>query len=137
MRRAAASWRQAELPGARVLLCCTPVDRSGAHAYVALIKGPSDPERSGRPRGGRADRAPHRTNAATPAAEWAERIAAHMADGEARTFNRICVELLDQEASICHGGPVEEGLWALVGAGRLAHTMDAPVLFRAARGDCG
>lgn len=122
---------------ARVYHCCMPVDRSGIAKYCHLVWGPDDPKRSPRPKGGRADRFPHQTNKKTERAEWALRIEALMDDGQPRTFNAMCVELLDQEASIAFEGPVDEALWHLVAQGRLEHTMDVPVYFRRSAADCG
>lgn len=127
---------QAQLFAADPFFCCTPVDRSGPAQYTVLVWAPEDPERSPRPKGGRKDKAPHRTAEATPVDVWREKLVALMADGTPRTFNRMCVELLDQEASIHHGSPVQDALWALVEEGRLAHTMRIPIYFRLSEGDC-
>jgi hypothetical protein len=53
-----------------------------------------------------------------------------LADGRARTFNAIGVELLDHTADTLLGSPYDEALWQLVEAEQLEHTMEAPVLFR-------
>jgi len=132
-----ANARQVEIPEARVYHCCTPVSHAGMAKYCHLVWGPDDPKRSPRPKGGRDDKQPHLTNAKTSRGEWALRIEALMEDGEPRTFNRICVELLDQEASIGFEGPLDEALWGLVEQGRLAHTMEVPVYFIISEADCG
>jgi hypothetical protein len=88
-----------------------------------------DPERSPRPVGGRADRAPHLTLAKTRAADWRVAILRHLSDGKARTLNRIGVELLDKTADILFGSPVDEALWSLVADGLVEHTLVAPIRF--------
>src|SRR5688572_5332625 len=90
------------------------VDRSGAAAYTVLSRGPNDPERSPRLGGGRGDKAPHRTLRKGSLAVLREAIAAHLGDGEPRTFNRITVELLDLTADICFDELPEQALWSLV-----------------------
>jgi hypothetical protein len=100
--------------------------------YVHVIRHPDDPERSPRPRGGREDRAPHRTLAVVAADEFKPQILALLSDGVPRSFNRIGVELLDQTADMLLGSPVDRALWALVDAGDLELTLEAPVLFRVA-----
>lgn len=106
------------------------VDRNGIAQYLHIIRAPGDPERSPRPPGGRKDRAPHLTLAETPVAACEAAILGVLADGQARTFNRIGVELLDHTADTLMGSPYDEALWGLVGRGELEHTLDAPVLFR-------
>jgi len=59
-------------------------------------------------------------------------VRSHMADGAARTLNRIGTELWDKTADITFGTKLEEALWLLVEARELEHTMEAPVLFRTA-----
>ena len=111
------------------------VDRSGMAAYVHLIRGEDDPERSERPVGGRLDRSPHRTLAEVPVEDCAKQILALLSDGVPRTFNAIGVELLDHTADTLFGSPYDAALWRLVGDGQLEHTLAAPVLFRLAVGD--
>jgi hypothetical protein len=106
------------------------VDRSGIAAYVHLIRGPRDPERSERPEGGRLDRAPHLTLAEIPVATCVDQILALLGDGKPRTFNAIGVELLDHTADTLFGSPYDDALWLLVADGRLEHTLDAPIHFR-------
>jgi len=106
------------------------VDRSGIAQYVHLVRGPDDPERSPRPVGGQADRAPHRTISARPVAACCEDILRLLSDGRARTFNAIGVELLDLTSVILFESPYEEALWELVGRQELEHTLDVPILFR-------
>lgn len=135
--RTTSNARQVEIPAARVFCCCMDIDLSGMSAYCVLVWGPDDPARSARPKGGVADKTPHQTNKKTSRAAWALRIEALMEDGVERTFNRMCIEMIDQEASLAHGGPIEEALWMLVAQGRLEHTMEVPVYFRHAEADCG
>lgn len=107
-----------------------PVDRSGMSQYLHIIRGADDPERSPRPLRGREDRAPHRTLADTPIATCETQILGVLSDGQARTFNRIGVELLDHTADTLMGSPYDEALWTLVDRGELEHTLDAPIFFR-------
>jgi hypothetical protein len=109
---------------------CHPVDRSGSAAYLHLVRGRDDPERSPRPAGGYVDRSPHLKLRKTDAADWRAQIVAQLTDGVPRTFNRIGVELLDKTADVLFGSPVEDALWSLVADGLLEHTLKAPVLFR-------
>ena len=106
------------------------VDRSGMAQYVHLIRAADDPERSPRPVGGRADRAPHRTLSVRPVATCSEDILRLLSDGRARTFNAIGVELLDLTSATLFGSPYDEALWALVESQDLEHTLDIPILFR-------
>lgn len=113
--------------------CDETVDRSGTMSFVHLIRGPDDPERTPRPKGGRKDRAPHLTmRRKGPAAidEWTKAIRAKLADGTPRTFNALCVEIGDVTADVVFGEAPDIALWALVCEGELEHTIDAPVLFR-------
>jgi hypothetical protein len=107
-----------------------PVDRSGAAAYVVIIRAAGDPER--KPRDG-SDRgsAWRRALVKMPVERLADEIAAHLADGVPRTMNRIGVEMMDKTADCTFGTPFEEALWALVERGTHEHTLDAPILFRA------
>jgi hypothetical protein len=106
------------------------VDRAGIAAYVHLIRGPQDPERSARPKGGRADRAPHLTLAEVALETCREQILGLLSDGEPRTFNCIGVTLLDHTADTLFESPYDDALWQLVSEGRLEHTLEAPVFFR-------
>ena len=105
------------------------VDRSGTFAYIILVRAPEDPSRS--PRGTRKDRVGWQHDLAkTTIKEWEEIILQHLSDGEARTFNRIGVELLDKTADTLLKLNPEEALWSLVAEGRVAHTLRAPIYFR-------
>lgn len=64
---------------------------------------------------------------------WRERIQKHLADGEPRTFNRICVELGDVTADVAFEKAPDHALWELVAQGAVEHTMTAPILFRRTR----
>jgi hypothetical protein len=98
--------------------------------YTIMIMGPDDPDRRPRPVGGQEDKTPHRTIAKMTESQIAKAIVNHMADGEARTLNRLSVELWDKQGSITGGTKVEEVLWQLVLDKTLEFTMEAPVLFR-------
>jgi hypothetical protein len=54
---------------------------------------------------------------------------------QAKTLNRIGIELWDKPASILFGGQVEDIVWELVAEGILEFTMEAPVLFRRVTGE--
>ncbi len=105
-------------------------DRSGEAKYLHLIRAPGDPERRPRPKGGVADRAPHRTLGRTSAAQWEPVLLEALADCVPRTFNRLGVELFDLTADVIFGTPVDRALWGLVTRGLVEHTMELPVLFR-------
>jgi hypothetical protein len=112
-------------------------DRSGIYAYTALIRADDDPERKPRPVGGQADKTPHHTIAKRLIPDIKDEIMAHMADGVWRTMNRIGVELWDKTADILFQTNAERAIWQLVEEGKLAFTMQAPVLFRVAGDDDG
>jgi hypothetical protein len=129
---------EAAAPGEREYVVGVRVDRSGIARYLHLIRDPNDPDRSPRPVGGRADRAPHRTLAKLSVDAAGEEMLRLLADGRPRTFNAIGVELLDHTADTLHGSPYEKALWELTARGALEHTLDVPVLFRsplAGKGD--
>jgi hypothetical protein len=117
-------------PGAREFVRGLRVDRSGVARYLHLIRDPNDPKRSPRPKGGLADRAPHRTLATLSLDDCAAEILGLLSDSRARTFNAIAVELRDHTADTFHRSPFERALWRLAEAGQLEHTLDVPVLFR-------
>jgi hypothetical protein len=106
------------------------VDRAGIGRYIHVIRAADDPWRSPRPKGGRANRFPHRTLAEIPIDRCAEMIVALFADGKPRTFNAISVELLDHTADMTLGSPLDRALWRLVAESRLEHTLTAPIRFR-------
>jgi hypothetical protein len=105
-------------------------DRSGMAKYLHLVRAPGDPERRPRPKGGVAERAPHRKLGRTSAAKWEPLLLAALEDGEPRTFNRLGVELFDLTADVICTTPVDTALWNLVDRGLLEHTMELPILFR-------
>lgn len=107
----------------------TRVDRSGAATYVHLIRAPDDPQEKHARGKGTDSRRWSRELADTDA--WVVRIRTHMADGVPRTFHRITIELADFGADVAYGLAPDHTLWALVEAGELALTLDAPVLFSA------
>jgi hypothetical protein len=105
------------------------MDRSELAGYLHLVRAPDDPERV-RPKGGHADRAPHRTLAKLPYAECERRLLAGLADGTPRTFNRLCMEVFNLTADVVFTTQVNDALWRLVGRGEIEHTLEVPVLFR-------
>ena len=105
-------------------------DRSGIHAYLTMIRGPKDPERSQRPVGGRSDRAPHRTIAKTNPRAWHEPLLASLAEHGSSTFNALSVRILDKTADITCDTVFETALWRLVCERQVAFTMNSPVYFR-------
>lgn len=108
-------------------------DRSDMFAYVVLIRAPGDPERTPRELAKRDGTAEwRRVLMKRPVAEIETAISLHMADGSARTMNRISVEMIDKTADVVHDTPFEWALWGLVSKGQLEFTMQAPVLFRKA-----
>lgn len=111
------------------------VGRDDRAVYTHLIRSPSDPERSPRPKGGRNDRSPHLTLAKKPAAEIEELLLSGLEDGEPRTFNRLGVEIFDLTADVLFTTPVNTILWQLVAQGRIEHTLEAPILFRRRKGE--
>lgn len=110
------------------------VARGGAAAYTHLIRAADDPVRSGAERserrGWNAQDSRRRLNARS-VAYHAQLIRRHLADGQARTFNRIAVELYDKTADVVFTTRVNEALWLLVERREIEHTMSAPILFRA------
>jgi hypothetical protein len=103
---------------------------SGIAQYTIMIRSPDDPERSPRPRGGRTDKAPHRALEKTRSDHWKPDLLAALRDHGPVTFNAISVILLDQTADITGGTPLEEALWQLACAKKVAFTLSAPVLFK-------
>jgi hypothetical protein len=104
------------------------------HGYTHMIRASDDPERSDRSvRGGRgrdddAETRVVRKVHRMPAAEARAKILELVADGEPRTFNRICVELWDITADIA-GPAITRALFDLVEEKRLQHTNEAPILW--------
>ena len=101
-------------------------ERDGAARYVHLIRSSDDPERA--PRGGIGSTDWKRVGD-LPVAEWARRIERHLADGEARTFNRLALELTGFTADVVFEETFDHGLWHAVEQGRVVWTAEAPVLF--------
>lgn len=61
---------------------------------------------------------------------WREKLLEHLGDGEARTFNRIMVELADFTADTAFEKAPDHALWQLVDEELVEHTAVAPILFR-------
>jgi hypothetical protein len=108
------------------------VDRSSTAIYLHLVRAPDDPPRRQR----FIDRAERDTGAwrelfrSGTQAHWTEAIRAHLADGTARTFNRIMVEIADVTSDVAFEKAPDLALWALVAAGEVEHTTATPILFR-------
>ena len=89
--------------------------------YDLMIRSKEDPDRSERPKGGRKDKAPHRTWKKKSVADVKDKILAHMrSDHYPRTLNRISVELWDQNAVITSNAPPCDALRELVEEGLVA-----------------
>lgn len=110
---------------------CRPnYEKQPMSEYTIIIHGPNDPERKPRPAGGQADRFPHHTLSKLSESQIAKLILDLLSDGEARTLNRIGIEIWDKPSSILSGSKVEEVLWELVMDGTLEFTRVSPILFR-------
>lgn len=106
-------------------------DLSGMQQYTVCIRSYIDPERMPRELMKRDTQAKWLKELMKQPVEAMEvAVMAHMADGQARTFNRIGVEMMDKTADLILGTPFEEAMWSLVAKGELAFTMVAPVFFR-------
>ena len=111
---------------------CRPELSDPTDKYIIMIRGPDDPERSSRKerqkRGERHDW--YRSLNKKPVGEWKLLLLANLADGIPKTFNRICVEIMDKTADMVAGYNPEEALWNLCGDGKVEFTGHAPTLFR-------
>jgi hypothetical protein len=105
------------------------VNRSGPARYVHLIRFASDPQRS---RAAKRDPFAWRKLDEQSPEEWAARIVAHLGDGQARTFNRIMVELTNFTADVAFDSNADSGLWRAVERTLVVHTLEAPIFFRLA-----
>lgn len=61
--------------------------------------------------------------------EYKKKIAKLMKDGDALTFNSICVELTGTTADVWFGKPPDKALWALVKDGTLAWAQEEGCIF--------
>jgi hypothetical protein len=110
------------------------IDRRDRDVFVHLIRSTSDPRRKKWSIGERDGKAEWlRQLNKTPAETWAVRILAHLADGRARTFNRIGVEMIDKTADVLFDTAFDHALWLLLERGELEATQRAPILFRVRR----
>ena len=112
-----------------------PVDLAGTARYMILARSPNDPERRSREdrhaaMGVAAAATEWKSLAKVSIEAWAERFMALLADGREATFNALCVELADVTADVAPDA-AEFALWRLKAAGKVEHTIDAPVLWRA------
>lgn len=106
-------------------------DRSGLSAFTHLIRAKGDPEERKARGGAKSDKTPHKTLERTPVETWRKQLLDLLVDGEPRTFNRICVEVVDgHTADVCFQENPNRALWQLVDEGLVEHTTDAPILFR-------
>lgn len=106
--------------------------------FTHIIRSPDDPARPSRAEARAAGdgygEAWKRLRKRQPEDVAAE-ILAHLQDGVPRTFNRIAVELWHITADVAFEGVGNTALWDLVVQQKLEHTMTAPILFRAAKGE--
>lgn len=108
---------------------CMPIIK-GADKYTIVIRHPDDPERAPRPKGGRKDKAPHRSLNKMSEKKIARQVLQLLGDGEPRTLNRIGVELWGKTADVTFGTRVEDVLWQMCKDGYLSFTMRAPIMFK-------
>jgi hypothetical protein len=109
-------------------------DRTGLAAFTEVIRYSGDPERTSREK----HRALHGPDATTRwkrdlkghPSVWGPRLVELLRDRQARTLNRIGVELVDFGADTVMRTALNEALWALVEAGAVEHTIRAPIFFR-------
>ena len=99
--------------------------------YTHLVRSTDDPDRSPREARKGQEAAWRLKLGKKTQPQWRDRIVELLADGEARTFNRICVELGDVTADMGYLMAPDEALWALVVEGAVKHTLETPVLFKA------
>lgn len=109
------------------------VTRGSEYRFMHLIRGPDDPDE-------RVARGQQFATAWTEVERgtvesWMLRIWALLADGRARTFNAICVEMTGRTADVCFEARPDQALWALVESGMIEHTVTTPVLFRRIGGE--
>ena len=106
--------------------------REGMADYLHLVRAKGDPERS--PERGTDNMATWRRKLLKQSAiGWSEDLVRYLTGQQPMTFNRMCVELIDKTADVCHGTPIEEALWMLVEQGHVEHTIELPILFRLRR----
>lgn len=110
-------------------------------SYAIVVRGPNDPERKPKPKDhALRDKAPHlmlRKKMKTPegAKMLGDAMLALLQDGKERTFNAICVEVLDLESSICFREEPENVIWKLAVDGLIEFTrFGEPIRFRLATG---
>lgn len=105
-------------------------DRSELYLFTEMIRSPYDPERSPRGTHGPGAYARWRRDLKGHPSIWGSKLAQLLMDGKPRTLNAIGIELVDFTADIVSGTALGEALWALVEAGEVEHTGEAPILFR-------
>lgn len=112
-----------------------PVDLSGVARYAILVRAPGDSERRSREdrhaaMGVESAASEWKRLKLATAEQWAERFAAVLADGRPRTLNALTVELADATADMA-GDNAAAALWLLKERGKVEHTVEVPVLWRA------
>lgn len=105
--------------------------------YLIVIRGPNDPtcsqerrRQKNEPQAARGEMRPMRLIRARPREQWRQDIRKLLDDGVARTFNHICIELIDHDSATCFQEFPEQALWDLVLGGVVEYTPRAPVYFR-------
>lgn len=112
-----------------------PVRLTGTARYLIIIRSPSDPERRSREdrhaaMGVAAAASEWKSLAKVSVEAWAEKFLSLLSDGRTMTFNALCVMAADITADAAPDA-AEDALWQLKAAGKVEHTIDAPVLWRA------
>lgn len=113
-------------------------NREKMEPFIIVARDPeNDPVSSreqrrnrGEAQAARGDLTPGKRIRKTPLLEWKKQIFDLMADGTARTFNRISIELVDLAADTTWGSNMEWALWELVSEGLIEHTGKIPLYFR-------
>lgn len=110
---------------------CRP-KTDGAYSYVIMIRGMYDPERTSRSDAQARGDSPlaWKLKISRPVEDWSAAILALAGDGQARTFNALCVEIADTTADVCGGTNAEDAVWSLTMAGLVRFTVESPILFR-------
>lgn len=110
--------------------------RTGTALFMPMLRAPGDPSRRSREARQAHRRLQNLDNyewielRKKTAAQWREIILTHMDDGQARSANRIAVEICDHTADIM-GELFYEALFDLAEDGWLEHTTKTPILWRA------
>lgn len=106
--------------------------RKGILRYTHLIWSKFDPPETlgrGFKNGKKLGRAVDHWKRTFSVNEYKKKISELMKDGNARTFNRICVELTGTTASVWFEKEPDKALWALVEDGTLAWAQEEGCIF--------